>query len=56
MLLAPKRFKDVRIKLSSTCFLCVHTLILKGKAVLDVISVKCKMSDYQHDLAVPLTR
>ena len=48
MLLTLKRLKDVRIKLSSTCFLCVHTLILRGKAVLDVIFVNRKMSDDRH--------
>ncbi len=35
MLLACTRRKNVSIKLSSTSFLCVHTLILRCKAVLD---------------------
>ena len=45
MLLARQCRKNVSVKLSSTSFLCVHTLILRCKAVLDSFFVNRNISD-----------
>ena len=44
MLLARQCHKNVSVKLSSTSFLCVHTLILRCKAVLDSFFVNRNIS------------
>lgn len=48
VLLAHKGADDVRIKLSSTGFFCVHSLILRCKAVLDSLFRNYNISVYKQ--------